>query len=40
MARGARGEWTIVWGEDRRRYAYVSMGLKARGERDRRHVAA
>lgn len=40
MARGARGESTIVRGEDGRWHGYVSMGLKAGGERDRRHVAA
>lgn len=40
MARGARGESTIVRGEDGRWHGYVSMGLKAGGDRDRRHVAA
>lgn len=40
MTRGARGESTIVFGDDGRWHGYVSMGLKAGGDRDRRHVAA
>ena len=40
MTRGARGESTILFGEDGRWHGYVSMGLKAGGDRDRRHVAA
>ncbi len=38
--RAASGESSIVKGDDGRWHGYVSMGLKAGGKRDRRHIAA
>lgn len=34
------GESSIFKGDDGRYHGYVSMGLKAGGKRDRRHVSA
>src|SRR3954468_21807354 len=38
--RKASGESSIHKGSDGRWHGYVSMGLKANGKRDRRHVSA
>lgn len=39
MSRAASGESTIYRDEAGRWHGYVSMGLKANGVRDRRHVS-
>src|SRR4051812_19143589 len=40
MTKRASGESSISKGADGRWHGYVSMGVKAGGRRDRRHVAA
>src|SRR3712207_2529263 len=40
MTKRAKGESSIIKGDDGRWHGYVSMGLKDGGKRDRRHVAS